>query len=139
MPWIFSRNSKSTEIVITLIRITIGVFLVYHGMEVFDKVKMNEYAGWMPKFMKFSPSFIAYTGKTAELVAGVLMILGMFTRFAALIVIATFAFITFKLGDGRILMEEQHPFNFLLFGLFFLFFGAGRWGLDKYIFKKKYS
>ena len=139
MPWIFSRNSKSTEVVITSIRIIIGAFLVYHGIEVFDEVKMQEYAGWMPKFMKFSPSFIAYTGKTAELVSGILMIFGMFTRLAALVVIITFAFITFKLGDGRIWMEEQHPFNFILFGLFFLFFGAGRWSVDKVIFRKKYS
>jgi len=137
MPFrIFSRNSKAMELVLTLIRLYVGVALLIHGIEVFNEAKMTEYAGWMPKFMKFSPSFIAYTGKTAEFVAGILFLLGLFTRPASVIVIATFAFISFKLGQGRIFMEEQHPFMFCLLGLLYLFAGGGKWSLDRSFFRK---
>ena len=133
----FSRNSKGTEITLTLIRITLGLFLIVHGAEVFDETKMKEYAGWMPKIMKFSPSFIAYAGKVAELTAGVMFVFGLLTRLASLFVIITFAFISFKLGEGRIWMEEQHPFMFCMFGLLFLFAGAGIWSIDRLMWRKQ--
>ena len=138
MPFkIFSRNSKGTEVMLTILRVIVGIFLVYHGIEVFSPAKMNEYAGWMPKVKSFSPSFIAYTGKTVEFVTGILFVFGLFTRLASIFVIATFAFITFKLGEGRVLMEEQHPFMFCLFGLLFLFAGGGKWSIDGNMAKSK--
>lgn len=29
-----------------VVRLILGIFMTYHGWEIFDKVKMNEYAGW---------------------------------------------------------------------------------------------
>ena len=31
---------------IALVRLILGLFLVYHGWEIFDTAKMNEYMGW---------------------------------------------------------------------------------------------
>jgi putative oxidoreductase len=114
-----------------LIRITIGIFLIIHGKEVFDTGKMQEYAKWD----MFKSSFMPYLGKGAEFVAGVLLLLGLFTRAACLITIGTFAYIVFFIGKGKFWMEDQHPFLFVLFGLVFFFTGPGAWSLDGVIFK----
>ena len=31
---------------LTLIRLTLGGFLIYHGWEIFNEVKINEYLAW---------------------------------------------------------------------------------------------
>jgi putative oxidoreductase len=54
------------------------------------------------------------------LLAGVLLVLGLFTRVAALLCVGTFLYITFFIGHGRFWMEDQHPFLFALFGVLFL-------------------
>src|ERR1700733_9725531 len=90
---------------LTFIRIIIGAFLMYHGWEVFDKDKMNEYiAGGIFKNYS-SPAFMAYMGKISELAAGFLLAIGLFTIIAAIIIIATFIYITFFIGSGKIWFE----------------------------------
>ena len=75
--------------------------------------------------------------KGSEFVAGVLLLLGLFTRLACLITIATFAYIVFFVGNGKFWMDDQHPFMFVLFGLLFFFTGSGAVSLDAMLFKKK--
>lgn len=116
-----------------LIRVFLGVLLIIHGKEVFDAVKMQEYVKW--DSFKAS-SVLPYLGKGAEFVAGVLLLLGLFTRVAALIIISTFLYITYMVGNGKFWMEDQHPFMFVLFGLLFLFTGPGAFSMDKWIYRK---
>jgi putative oxidoreductase len=129
----FSSSPISQQTGIALIRILIGVFLIYHGKEVFDAAKMQEYVKW-DTFK--SSSFMPYLGKGSEFVAGVLLVLGLCTRVAALIIIGTFAYITFFVGHGKFLMDDQHPFMFVLFGLLFFFTGPGALSADGLIFKR---
>jgi putative oxidoreductase len=117
-----------------LVRIIIGAFLIYHGKEVFDAVKMKEYAGWA-NFK--SSSYMPYLGKGAEFVAGVLLMLGLFTRVAALIIIGTFTYIAFFIGHGKIWYEDQYPLLFAMLGLMFSFTGPGALSLDGMFFKTK--
>ena len=122
---------------IAVIRILVGLFLIYHGWEVFDKNKMNEYIAWDIFKKSSSPSFMAYMGKTAELVAGFLLAIGLFTRIASIIIIGTFIYIPFFVGNGKIWYEDQYPFLFALFGFVFFFTGAGKWSIDNVLFRKK--
>jgi putative oxidoreductase len=80
-----------------------------------------------------------YLGKGAEFVAGVLLLPGLFTRVACLITIGTFAYISFFVGHGKVWMDDQHPFLFVLFGLLFFFTGPGALSLDGMLFKNKRS
>ena len=73
---LFSTNPVLPKGGLTVIRIIIGCFLIYHGWEVFDKNKMNEYIAWDVFKNSSSPSFMVYLGKTAELVAGFLLAIG---------------------------------------------------------------
>lgn len=128
-----STSGMSPQKGIAIIRIIMGLFIAYHGMEVFDAEKMKVYTNW-DNFK--TSSFMPYLGKGAEFLAGILLILGLFTRFAALLIIGTFAYITFVVGQGKFWMEDQHPFLFAVIGLMFFIIGPGDWSLDRKFFKK---
>lgn len=134
MSKIFSPKAISKDNVLAFLRIVIGLFLIIHGKEVFETDKMTEYAKW--ETFKGN-SFLPYLGKGSELVAGVLLMLGLFTRIAALITMGTFAYICFLVGEGKFWMNDQHPFMFVLFGLLFFFTGPVRFSLDNLFFKTK--
>jgi putative oxidoreductase len=119
---------------IALVRILIGFFIAYHGWEVFDATKMKTYTEW--DTFKGS-SFMPYLGKGAEFVAGVLLMFGLLTRAASLIIIGTFLYIVFFVGKGKFWYEDQHPFLFVLFGMLFLFTGPGSLAIDNLIFKRR--
>jgi putative oxidoreductase len=115
-----------------LIRLLLSVFLVIHGIELFDNEKMKGYSTW--DTFKTS-TMMPYVGKAAELIAGILLFLGLFTRLACLMIVGTFAYITFFIGNGRFWMDDQHPFLFVMLALVFFFTGAGKFSLDNRLFK----
>lgn len=121
---------------LTLIRIILGLSLAYHGWEVFDPAKMQEYANWDIFKKTSSPSIMVYLGKGSELAAGILLFLGLLTRFACLITVGTMLYISFFVGNGKIWYEDQHPFLFVLLALVFFFNGAGKWSLDAWLFAR---
>jgi len=121
---------------LTLIRCTLGTFLIYHGWEIFTESLMNEYLKW-DAFKDPSGKFLLYAGKAGELIAGILFVLGLFTRIASLLTIGVLGYITFFLGNGLFWSNDRHPFMFVLLALVFFFTGPGNFSLDKMIFNNK--
>jgi putative oxidoreductase len=121
---------------LTLIRFTVGSFMIYHGLELFSAEKMNGYLQWDLFKNSESAKIMVYAGKAAELTGGILMFFGLFTRIAAIILIVTMAYISFFVGHGKVWYDDQHPFLFVLLALVFLFMGGGRASLDHILFKK---
>jgi putative oxidoreductase len=121
---------------IAIMRIVVGLLLIYHGIEIFAPETMNGYLQW-DMFKGPYGKFLVYMGKGTEFVAGVLLSLGLLTRVGALMMIGNFSYITFFVGQGRFWYEEQHPFMFALFGILFLFTGPGAGSLDRILFNKK--
>jgi putative oxidoreductase len=130
----FSSKPFALNTGLLIIRVIVGGLIAYHGIEVFDPTKMQEYTKWE---MFSNSSLMPYIGKGAEFVAGILLMLGLLTRAAALIIIGTFLYICFFIGNGKFWYEDQHPFLFALFGFLFLFTGSGSYSLDNLLFKKK--
>jgi putative oxidoreductase len=116
------------------LRIVVGGFLIYHGIEIFEPDIMEMYLAW-DVFRGDLGAFKAYSGKASELTAGILLFLGLLTRVGALIAIGVFTYIPFVVGQGRIWYEDQHPFMFALMGVLFLFSGPGAWSVDAWLFK----
>jgi len=122
---------------IAVLRIITGIFLIYHGKEVFDAATMQEYANWDKFKGSQVGTVLVYMGKGAEFVAGLLLLLGLLTRIAALILIVTMLYIAFFVGTGKIWYEDQHPFMFALMGVLFLFSGGSTWSLDRKFFANR--
>jgi putative oxidoreductase len=122
---------------LALIRLVVGFFMIWHGWELFSSAKMNEYLGWDLFKNSSSGKLLVYAGKGAELIGGIFLFIGLFTRVAAIILIGTMAYISFFVGHGEIWYGDQHPFLFVLLGLVFFFMGGGRWSADHLLFSKK--
>lgn len=129
----FSASAICQDGGIALIRIVIGLFMIYHGWEMFDREAMTQYLQW-DTFKNPSAETMIYAGKVFELIAGVLLVLGLFTRIAAILMIGTLGYIAFFVGDGKVWAGAQHPFMFVLMGILFLFTGAGKYSLDNKLF-----
>lgn len=112
-----------------IIRIIVGLLTLYHGHEVFRPEIMKGYFEW-EMFKGSFGTMKVYAGKTAELVAGILLTLGLYTRVGAIILTGALGFITFFVGSGRFWYEDQHPFMFVLFGILFFTMGPGSFSLD---------
>lgn len=132
----FSPSSMWSNKGLALVRIILGLLLIYHGQEIFNPEIMNSYLE-RNMFKGSSAKFMVYSGKAAELTSGVFLFFGLFTRLWAILIIGTFSYITFFVGQGRFWYQDQHPFMFALFGLLFLFTGPGAWSADGLIFKEK--
>lgn len=111
--------------------------MIFHGWEVFSEEKMKPYFEW-DAFKSFSsPSFMVYMGKIAELIAGIFLTIGLFTRLASLVLIFTMLYVSFFVGHGKVWYEDQHPFLFVLLGLVFFFTGPGKLSVDGLLFRRK--
>jgi putative oxidoreductase len=119
---------------LAIIRILVGIFMIYHGKEIFEPETMKGYAQWdQIKALPF-PDYIAYVGKGTEFFTGCLFVLGLFTRIAALVMAGNMLFISFVIANGKIFYEDQHPFLFALLALIFFFAGPVKWALDFLLF-----
>ncbi len=119
-----------------LLRIMTGLLMVYHGWEVFSVETMNMYLGWDSiKNLPFGKTLL-YAGKGGEFFAGLALMLGLFTRWAAVFLATIMLFITFFIGHGKFWYEDQHPFAMGLLAFVFAIYGPGAWALDHKILKK---
>lgn len=132
----FSSTPKWQNEGLAIVRILTGFFMVYHGWEVFDAEKMKTYLEW-EQFKTSASSLLVHAGKTTELIGGVLLMLGLFTRLAALLIAATMLYISFFVGNGKVWYEDQHPFLFVLLALLYFFTGAGKYSFDYLLFNGK--
>lgn len=120
-----------------IIRIIAGVMIVRYGWEVFNKVKMDGNIAWLTDLHFPAAISMAYLGKSAELLGGLFWVFGLFTRFAAIILIVDMLVIIFIMGAGNIFGDEQLPFLLMTLFICFLFQGGGEWSLDHLVFNKK--
>jgi putative oxidoreductase len=135
MNWILS-SSALTERGVAVIRIIFGCLLIIHGSQVFHTDEMLSYGPWLTDLGVPFPLFSAYLGKVLELVGGLLLVLGILTRLACIMLMLTFLFITIVMADGEILTDGQHPFLFFLISAIFFFTGARGWTVSSFFAKK---
>jgi putative oxidoreductase len=111
-----------------ILRVGAGVLMIPHG---YDKlVKFSEMA---PKFMNFmglgstlSLSLVIF----AEFFCGMFLVLGLFTRLAAIPLIIDMAVATFMAHNGDIFGEAEHSALFMIIFITILLCGPGRASVD---------
>jgi len=121
---------------LALLRIITGLLMAFHGLEIFSKETMDMYKGWDSVKSLPAGNLFIYVGKAVELVAGIFLTLGLFTRWAALSMALIMLFICFYIGNGKFWYEDQHPFLFAMLALVFAIYGPGAWAFDNKIKKK---
>lgn len=124
---IFSNEPVSAEKGLAVVRIVTGLLMAYHGLEIFNRELMEGYVTWDSIKGLPAPRFMVYFGKGVELVSGIFLTAGVFTRLTTIIITLNMLFICFFVGDGQFYYGDQLPFLFVLLALIFFFAGPGAW------------
>ncbi|HXS58107.1 MAG TPA: DoxX family protein [Hanamia sp.] len=111
-----------------VLRVVLGLLLASHGY-----TKLVKFSGLKNKFMNFmhmgstlSLSLITF----AELVCGILLILGLFTRFACIPIIIGMCVVVFVASNGQIFGSGERGMIYLAAAITVLFCGPGRISVD---------
>jgi putative oxidoreductase len=119
-----------------ILRVIAGIIIIRFGLELTAEDKMSGYKDWLTDLGFPFPSYFAYMGKTCELVGGTLLVLGLFTRLATIVLVPTMFVVCFVMGKPDVLSGDL-SFMLLLVFLHFLFTGPGSWSLDHWLFRVK--
>ena len=118
-----------------ILRVAAGLIIFKYGLEIFSADKMKGYSDWLTDLNFPASEALAYTGKLSELVGGLLMALGLFTRIAAIPLIITMIVIGFIMGEPEFLAADGSILLLLIF-FHFLLTGPGKFSFDHLLFSK---
>ena len=123
---------------IAIARIIVGCYFILHGHELFDSKAMQGFAGYLEKDLGFPyPTLMAYLRTGAELFGGIMLVLGVFTRLGAFLIMFTMLVAAFTAGKGDLLGEGEFTFIYAIFCLVFILVGPGKFSLDYYFSNKE--
>ncbi len=135
--FLYTDSSKST----LLIRLMVGVVFLSEGIQKYLFPALRG-VGRFEAIGLPSPEFLAYLVGAFEIVCGILVLIGFFTRFSAfpLFFIITVAIFTTKIeilsdkGFWTMMHEARTDFSMFLGSIFLLIKGGGFWSLDLKLF-----
>ncbi len=111
-----------------------------------NNLGLFEVAFWFPKdvaayggIFATAPAFFAWMGAFSEAVGGILLLLGLQTRIASFLIVATMLVAIFMQQIPNGLWNCLPAMGFLWISIFYLVLGSGRFGLDYLLTLKKTS
>lgn len=134
--------STSAPKSVILIRLMVGAVFVSEGIQKF--INPSEVgAGRFTKIGLPNPEFLALFVGTFEILCGILVLLGLLTRLAAipLLIIMLTAISTTKIpillerGFWAMAHDSRTDFSMLLGSIFLMIIGAGVWSIDSHLSK----
>ncbi|MEW4368724.1 DoxX family protein [Paenibacillus kandeliae] len=127
-------------IVSTIMRVVLGILFLAHGISKFQ-MTMAGVSGWFQSVG--IPGFLAYIVSPIELVGGILLIIGLFTRYVSILLIFVLlgAIFTVKLsvglmGNGQMAGYEL-DLSFILVALYLAVSNNTGFSLDQLLFRRK--
>jgi len=132
---------NGTDIGLLIIRLLFGILLIYgHGFGKVATILGGDEIQFMdPIGIGATLSF--YLAALAESICALLIILGLYTRIASIILLINFAVIfifhAFMVGDGFSILELRYFYLFTILALFFS--GPGKYSLDHKLMKSRSS
>lgn len=119
---------------LTILRVWLGTAFIMHGLPgIFDLDYMAGHAGMMELYNIPIPEFTAYLSKGGELLAGVLLLVGWWTRLGTMIIVINMLVATFIALRGDIFgdFQAEISFTYLLMALVLFFNGPTAFSLDQ--------
>jgi len=96
---------------------------------------MQNFADWLQKDLHFPhPLLMAYLRTGAELFGGIMLVLGLFTRIGAFLIMFTMFVAFFTAGKSALLSDGETVFAYAIVMLTLVLTGAGKISLDYYFF-----
>lgn len=132
---VFSKLGRFTDFGLLVMRAGLGFMMILHGYpKLFSgPEKWGKLGGAMSNLgITYAPEFWGFMAAFAETIGGALLLLGFFTRPAALLLFFTMVVASMKhLYAGETVMDASHSIelSFVFFALFII--GPGRYSIDK--------
>lgn len=132
---VFSKLGRFTDFGLLVMRAGLGAMMLLHG---YPKLfagpeKWGKLGGAMANLgITYAPEFWGFMAAFAETIGGALLLIGFFTRPAALLLFFTMLVAAMKhLYAGETVMDASHAIelSFVFFALFII--GPGRYSIDK--------
>jgi uncharacterized membrane protein YphA (DoxX/SURF4 family) len=139
---VMNRILRTDSIPTLLCRLAVGLIFLSEGLQKYITPDATG-AGRFAKIGFSNPSFWAYFTGSFEIVCGILVLIGMLTRMAAipLLIIMLVAFITTKVqlltdkGFWSFAHEYRTDFAMTLLLIYLLIYGGGNKSIDKKLFR----
>jgi len=125
---------------LAILRIWLGIAFISHGLPgIFNPDYMAGHTGMMELYDIPLPAVTAYLSKAGELLSGILLLLGLFTRVGAVIVIINMFVATFFAMRSNIFgdFQAEISFTYLLIALVIFLKGSTAFSLDRMMQLKK--
>ena len=120
------------------VRLVVGFVLVYGTQDnVFSHERMLEFRDFLAARKVPLPLFAAYLSVYAQFVCGILYVVGLFVRPAALVMVINFVAALVIAHLGAPLDAARLALCMLFSSLFLLFNGAGALSLDDYLSRRR--
>ncbi|WP_340025720.1 DoxX family protein [Paenibacillus sp. FSL K6-1096] len=127
-------------VVSIIMRVVLGIIFIFHGVDKFQ-MGIGNVESWF--ILLGIPGFVAYFVAAVELVGGVMLIVGLFTRYvsALIVIVLTGAILTAKLsvgllGNGQMAGYEL-DLGFILILLYLIVAEQTPLSVDHYIQSKR--
>ncbi len=115
-----------------LLRLFLGTFLVYMSQDnVFSAARMDEFEVFLGQHGFPVPGVAAAVSVYAQFSAGILILLGLFTRWAAAVMVFNFVVAVIGVHLGMPFRTFLEPLAMLSCSAFLAIVGAGRLSLDR--------
>ena len=118
---------------ILIVRVMVGIYIYRHSRELFN---IKDLLDFLMDIKWPFPVFSGYAAKIIEMVGGILLALGLFTRIASVLLMIVMAGVIYTMNGGNIWNGEHAALFFLVFALF-CFAGPGKYSLDYLLFDRK--
>ncbi|MEZ4904271.1 MAG: DoxX family protein [Spirosomataceae bacterium] len=128
------NTTRFVDTALLMLRIFVPLLLIPHG---YDKLlSFLEGAVNFPDPLHIGVRFSHALAVLGEVVAPLFIILGLFTRIAAVIEMGHFLVVAFLMHANEPLADKEHALLYLIPYTVILLTGAGRYSLDALFFKK---
>ena len=137
-------NPKWWTILLLLIRAWLCYAMIRNGNSVIGIFNSEDerifFRKWFGEELHFpAPLLMATLAKGSEFIGGILLGLGLFTRLSASLIAFTMfiATVTANLNKENFNIDGGFTISYMLFGLIFVVWGAGKYSLDYLISRRK--
>ena len=123
---------SDSNVGLLILRVFIGGALLTHGWgKMFGG--LEQFTGFVASLGVPVPHVMAFLAAFAESFGAILLAVGLLTRPAAFLIVATMAVAVFGAHGGQGFAKQEAAWLYLVPALFFLLKGAGRWSLDWFV------
>jgi len=130
--WTLSHFRRGEDAALLALRVGVGAFLIYGVWDnIVDSARMQEFVEFLSKYAFPLPELMARLSVWAQFAAGLVFILGGFTRWAGILCAINFA-IALLMVDRFAGVRGAFPsLCLVLIGVYLATRGAGRFSLDR--------